>query len=94
MALIIRGECNVYPREADEVIDEHPAVGEATAMCILYDAVGEEQGTAADLYPLALQRTDTRNTFIAARRRHCDRCGQRRGLMTRATSLHSPTVTR
>jgi hypothetical protein len=32
----------------------------------LYDAVGEEFGTAADMYALALRRTDTRGTFIAA----------------------------
>ena len=49
MDLIIRGEYRVYPREIDEVLNERPAVGEATVMCTLYDAVGEEFGTAAGL---------------------------------------------
>jgi hypothetical protein len=38
--LIIGGEYNVYPREIDEVLDEHPAVGEATVIGMLYGAVG------------------------------------------------------
>jgi hypothetical protein len=46
---IIRGENRVYPREIDEVLDERPAVG---VMCPLYDALGEEFGTAADMYAL------------------------------------------
>jgi acyl-CoA synthetase (AMP-forming)/AMP-acid ligase II len=33
MDLIIHGEYRVYPREIDEVLDERPAVGEATVMC-------------------------------------------------------------
>jgi hypothetical protein len=64
MDLIIRGEYRVYPREIDEVLDERPAVGPPSC-APLYDAVGEEFGTAADMYALALRRTDTRGTFMS-----------------------------
>jgi long-chain acyl-CoA synthetase len=54
--LIIRGGYNVYPREVEEVLYEHPAVQEAAVIGIPDDSLGEEvaaavvlkQGEAAD----------------------------------------------
>ena len=40
--LIIRGGYNVYPREVEEVLYEHPAVQEAAVVGIPDDSLGEE----------------------------------------------------
>jgi long-chain acyl-CoA synthetase len=40
--LIIRGGYNVYPREVEEVIYEHPAVREAAVIGVPHDQLGEE----------------------------------------------------
>jgi long-chain acyl-CoA synthetase len=47
--LIIRGGYNVYPREIEEVIYEHPAVREAAVIGIPHDELGEEVGAAIAL---------------------------------------------
>nr|MBA3359251.1 AMP-binding protein [Thermoleophilaceae bacterium] len=44
--LIIRGGYNVYPREVEEVLYEHPAIQEAAVVGIPDDAMGEEVGAA------------------------------------------------
>jgi long-chain acyl-CoA synthetase len=44
--LIIRGGFNVYPREIEEVLYEHPAVIEAAVVGIPDDRLGEEVGAA------------------------------------------------
>jgi long-chain acyl-CoA synthetase len=44
--LIIRGGYNVYPREIEEVIYEHPAVREAAVVGIAHPELGEEVGAA------------------------------------------------
>jgi long-chain acyl-CoA synthetase len=44
--LIIRGGYNVYPREIEEVIYEHPAVQEAAVVGMPHDELGEEVGAA------------------------------------------------
>jgi long-chain acyl-CoA synthetase len=44
--LIIRGGYNVYPREVEEVLYEHPAVREAAVIGIAHDDWGEEVGAA------------------------------------------------
>ncbi len=49
--MIIRGGYNVYPREADEVLYEHPAVAEAAVAGIPHDGLGEEIGAAVKLKP-------------------------------------------
>src|SRR6202020_1987733 len=47
--LIIRGGYNVYPREIEEVLYEHPAVAEAAVIGISHDSLGEEAGAAVAL---------------------------------------------
>jgi long-chain acyl-CoA synthetase len=47
--LIIRGGYNVYPREVEEVLYEHPAVREAAVLGIPHDEYGEEVGAAVAL---------------------------------------------
>jgi long-chain acyl-CoA synthetase len=44
--LIIRGGYNVYPREIEEVLYEHPAVREAAVIGVPDEALGEEVGAA------------------------------------------------
>src|SRR3954452_22447984 len=44
--LIIRGGYNVYPREIEEVLYEHPAVREAAVVGVPHDSLGEEVGAA------------------------------------------------
>jgi long-chain acyl-CoA synthetase len=51
--LIIRGGYNVYPREIEEVLYEHPAVLEAAVIGIPDAALGEEVGAAVALRPEA-----------------------------------------
>ena len=47
--LIIRGGYNVYPREIEEVLHEHPAVAEVAVIGIPHDSLGEEVGAAVML---------------------------------------------
>jgi long-chain acyl-CoA synthetase len=47
--LIIRGGYNVYPREIEEVLYEHPAVREAAVLGVPHDEYGEEVGAAVSL---------------------------------------------
>ena len=47
--LIIRGGYNVYPREIEEVLYEHPAVREAAVVGLKDDKLGEEIGAAIAL---------------------------------------------
>jgi len=49
--LIIRGGYNVYPREIEEVLYEHPAVLEAAVIGIPHPALGEEVAAAVVLRP-------------------------------------------
>jgi long-chain acyl-CoA synthetase len=47
--LIIRGGYNVYPREVEEVLYEHPAVLEAAVVGIPHESLGEEVAAAVAL---------------------------------------------
>jgi long-chain acyl-CoA synthetase len=49
--LIIRGGFNVYPREIEEVLYEHPAVLEAAVIGLAHPTHGEEVGAAVVLKP-------------------------------------------
>jgi long-chain acyl-CoA synthetase len=49
--LIIRGGYNVYPREVEEVLYQHPAVQEAAVVGVPDDKMGEEVGAAVVLKP-------------------------------------------
>jgi long-chain acyl-CoA synthetase len=49
--LIIRGGYNVYPREIEEVLYEHPAVLEVAVVAMPHDELGEEVGAAVALKP-------------------------------------------
>lgn len=49
--VIIRGGYNVYPREVEEVLYEHPAVAEAAVVGIPDARLGEEVGAAVALRP-------------------------------------------
>src|SRR3954467_13552043 len=47
--MIIRGGYNVYPREVEEVLYEHPAVSEAAVVGVPDEKMGEEVGAAVVL---------------------------------------------
>jgi long-chain acyl-CoA synthetase len=49
--LIIRGGYNVYPREIEEVLHEHPAVAEVAVIGMPHAELGEEVGAAVALKP-------------------------------------------
>ena len=60
--MIIRGGFNVYPREVEEVLYEHPAVAEVAVVGIPHDDLGEEVGAAVSLKP---DETTTAEELIA-----------------------------
>jgi long-chain acyl-CoA synthetase len=47
--MIIRGGFNIYPRELEEVLYEHPAVREAAVVGLPDESLGEEVGAAVAL---------------------------------------------
>jgi long-chain acyl-CoA synthetase len=47
--LIIRGGYNVYPRELEELLYEHPAVLEAAVVGVPHESLGEEVGAVVVL---------------------------------------------
>jgi long-chain acyl-CoA synthetase len=49
--MIIRGGYNVYPREIEEVLHEHPAVAEVAVIGMPHAELGEEVGAAVALKP-------------------------------------------
>ncbi|WP_326624762.1 MULTISPECIES: long-chain-fatty-acid--CoA ligase [unclassified Streptomyces] len=49
--LVIRGGYNVYPREIEEVLHEHPAVAEAAVIGIPHPTLGEDVAAAVALHP-------------------------------------------
>jgi long-chain acyl-CoA synthetase len=65
--MIIRGGYNVYPREIEEVLYEHPAVREAAVVGVPDDMLGEEVGAAIALKPDADADTATIQEFVKSR---------------------------
>ncbi len=47
--MIIRGGYNIYPREIEEILYEHPAVREAAVVAMPHEDLGEEVGAAVAL---------------------------------------------
>jgi long-chain acyl-CoA synthetase len=65
--LIIRGGYNVYPREIEEVVYEHPAVREAAVIGIPHPELGEEVAAVVALHPgTELEAADLR-TYVKER---------------------------
>ena len=65
--LIIRGGFNVYPREIEEVLYEHPAVREAAVIGLAHDTHGEEVGAAVALHPGAEATEEEIKDYVKAR---------------------------
>jgi long-chain acyl-CoA synthetase len=65
--LIIRGGYNVYPRELEEVLYEHPAVLEAAVVGVPHDDLGEEVGAAVVLKPDEDVSTDELRAYMKER---------------------------
>jgi long-chain acyl-CoA synthetase len=62
--MIIRGGYNVYPREIEEVLHEHPAVAEVAVVGIPDDHLGEEVGAAVALKPGASASAEELSAFV------------------------------
>ncbi|MFI6937129.1 long-chain fatty acid--CoA ligase [Streptomyces sp. NPDC050287] len=61
--LIIRGGYNVYPREIEEVLYEHPAVALAAVLGVPDERLGEEVAAAVVLHPGALATAEELREF-------------------------------
>ncbi len=65
--MIIRGGFNVYPREIEEVLYEHPAVLEAAVLGTPHPTHGEEVVAAVALRPGAAATPDELRDYVKAR---------------------------
>jgi long-chain acyl-CoA synthetase len=65
--MIIRGGYNVYPREIEEALYEHPAVAEAACVGIAHPDLGEEVAAAVALKPGGHAEPDELRDFVKAR---------------------------
>jgi long-chain acyl-CoA synthetase len=64
--MIIRGGYNVYPREIEEVLYEHPAVAETAVIGLPHPALGEEVGAAVLLKPGADATAEELRDYVKA----------------------------
>ena len=62
--MIIRGGYNVYPREIEEILYEHPAVAEAAVIGLPHPALGEEVGAAVALKPGAAVSAEELRDYV------------------------------
>jgi long-chain acyl-CoA synthetase len=65
--MIIRGGYNIYPREIEEVLYEHPAVAEAAVIGIPHESLGEEVGAAVALNTDAAATPEELRDYVKAR---------------------------
>jgi long-chain acyl-CoA synthetase len=65
--LIIRGGYNVYPRQIEEVLYEHPAVREAAVIGVPHPTHGEEVAAAVALRPGTSATPDELRDYVKAR---------------------------
>jgi long-chain acyl-CoA synthetase len=65
--LIIRGGYNVYPREIEEVIHEHPAVAQVAVIGIAHESLGEEVGAAVVLKAGVTAEVEELRRFVKGR---------------------------
>ncbi|MFE6821930.1 long-chain fatty acid--CoA ligase [Streptomyces sp. NPDC057690] len=65
--MIIRGGYNVYPREMEEVLHEHPAVALAAVVGVPHSHLGEEIAAAVVLRPGAHATPDELREFVKSR---------------------------
>jgi long-chain acyl-CoA synthetase len=65
--MIIRGGYNVYPREIEEVLYEHPAVSEVAVVGVADDSLGEEVGAAVVLKDGQEASADDLRAFVKER---------------------------
>ncbi|WP_328476718.1 long-chain fatty acid--CoA ligase [Streptomyces sp. NBC_00377] len=65
--MIIRGGYNVYPREMEEVLHEHPAVALAAVVGVPHTRLGEEIAAAVVLRPGARATPDELREFVKSR---------------------------
>ena len=64
--LIIRGGYNVYPREIEEVLYEHPAVADAAVIGMPHPTHGEEVGAAVALKPVRRPPRTSSASYVKA----------------------------
>jgi len=62
--LIIRGGYNIYPREIEELLYEHPAVAEAAVIGLPHSSLGEEVGAAVTLKPGAAATAEELRDYV------------------------------
>jgi long-chain acyl-CoA synthetase len=65
--LIIRGGYNVYPREIEDALHEHPAVAQVAVIGIAHDSLGEEVGAAVVLKAGATAAVEELRQFVRGR---------------------------
>jgi long-chain acyl-CoA synthetase len=65
--MIIRGGFNVYPREVEEVLYEHPAIASAAVVGVPDDTYGEEIAAAITVKPGATVTEDEVRDFVKER---------------------------
>ena len=62
--IIIRGGYNVYPREIEEILYQHPAVREAAVIGVPHPQYGEEVAAAVEIVPGASVTPDELREYI------------------------------